>query len=244
MQTVADMTGQWLSSCLMGLGVLVDSLGFFLEQFVSDGVGRITPLLTSAMTSFSLIAAAEIGDKSQLVCMALAARHRPLPVWLGATAAFAMLNAVAVLFGATVAAWLPDYVISLAVALLFLIYGFQALGTQLDESDESIQEKPGHSVFITTFLMIALAEFGDKTQLAVVALGSSYQPAGIWMGATLALGFTSALGVFAGKKLVEKFTLERLHKISGILFLLLAGAALFKAISSLPGISMTTMLAR
>lgn len=54
-----------------------------------------------------LIALAEFGDKSQLVCMTLAARHRGLPVVFGAVAAFAILNLLAVLFGAAVAAWLP-----------------------------------------------------------------------------------------------------------------------------------------
>jgi hypothetical protein len=56
-----------------------------------------------------LIALAEIGDKSQLVCMTLAARHRGLPVVIGAIAAFAVLNLLAVLFGAAVAAWLPGW---------------------------------------------------------------------------------------------------------------------------------------
>ena len=63
--------------------------------------------LSSAGTTFLLIALAEFGDKSQLVCMTLAARHRGLPVVLGAIAAFAVLNLLAVVFGAAIAAWLP-----------------------------------------------------------------------------------------------------------------------------------------
>ena len=55
-----------------------------------------------------IIGLAEIGDKSQLVCMTLAARQRPWPVLLGAAAAFAILNVLAVVFGASVAAWLPE----------------------------------------------------------------------------------------------------------------------------------------
>ena len=58
---------------------------------------------TVTASTFGLIAAAEIGDKSQLVCMTLAARHKSLPIVLGATAAFALLNLAAVLFGAAVA---------------------------------------------------------------------------------------------------------------------------------------------
>ena len=59
-----------------------------------------------ALTSFLLIVAAEMGDKSQLVCMTLAARHRPLPVALGAVLAFAVLNTLAVVFGFQIANWL------------------------------------------------------------------------------------------------------------------------------------------
>src|SRR5512145_2656687 len=119
--------------------------------------------LSSAGTTFLLIALAEFGDKSQLVCMTLAARHRGLPVILGAVAAFAFLNALAVLFGAAVAAWLPEWVVTVAVAVLFTIFGVSALRYRDEDEDEDVEEKPGHGVFATTFLLIFLAEFGDKT---------------------------------------------------------------------------------
>jgi putative Ca2+/H+ antiporter (TMEM165/GDT1 family) len=77
--------------------------------------------LSSAGATFLLIALAEFGDKSQLVCMSLAARHRGLPVALGAVAAFALLNLLAVLFGAAVAAWLPEWVVTITVAVLFAL---------------------------------------------------------------------------------------------------------------------------
>jgi putative Ca2+/H+ antiporter (TMEM165/GDT1 family) len=64
--------------------------------------------LSISLSTFTFIALAEVGDKSQLVCMTLAARHRHWPVILGATTAFLVLNAVAVLFGAGVATWVPE----------------------------------------------------------------------------------------------------------------------------------------
>ena len=63
--------------------------------------------LIDAVTTFGLVALAEMGDKSQLVCIGLAARHRGLPVLIGAVAAFALLNLIAVVFGAGLAQWLP-----------------------------------------------------------------------------------------------------------------------------------------
>jgi Ca2+/H+ antiporter, TMEM165/GDT1 family len=179
--------------------------------------------LSAAGTTFLLVAFAEIGDKSQLVCMTLAARHRGLPVVIGATAAFAILNLLAVLFGAAVAAWLPEWLVTLAVAVLFAAFGISALRyTEDDEDDEEVDEKPGHGVVATTFLLIFLAEFGDKTQIAVAGLGSTSEPSAVWAGATVALAVTSILGVLAGRKLLKRLPLKWIHRISGVFFLLLA----------------------
>ena len=155
--------------------------------------------LSSAGATLLLIALAEIGDKSQLVCMTLAARHRGLPVVLGAVAAFAILNLLAVLFGAAVAAWLPEWVVTLAVGVLFAWFGISALRFEEEDDNEEIDEKPGHGIFATTFLMIFLAEFGDKTQIAVAGVSSTADAAATWVGATLALVTTSVLGVLAGR---------------------------------------------
>lgn len=184
--------------------------------------------LSSASATFLLIALAEFGDKSQLVCMTLAARHRGLPVVLGAVAAFAILNLLAVLFGAAVAAWLPEWVVTLAVAVLFTVFGISALRFEDEEDDEEIEEKPGHGIFATTFLMIFLAEFGDKTQIAVAGMGSAADASATWVGATLALASTSLLGVFAGRRLLNHLPLKWIHRISGVFFLLLALLAILR----------------
>ena len=186
--------------------------------------------LSSAGITFLLIALAEFGDKSQLVCMTLAARHRGLPVVLGAVAAFAILNLLAVLFGATVAAWLPEWIITLVVAVLFAIFGLSALRYQAEREDENIEEKSGHGVFATTFLMIFLAEFGDKTQIAVAGMGSTADAAAVWLGATLALTFTSVLAVIAGRNFLHRLPLAWIHRASGIFFLLLAALAVARLI--------------
>jgi putative Ca2+/H+ antiporter (TMEM165/GDT1 family) len=192
-----------------------------------------TELLATGGTSFALIAAAEIGDKSQLVCMTLASKHRPAPVLWGAIAAFALLNTLAVVFGAAIAKWLPDYLVAASVALLFAAFGVHALLNQDDEDDEEIAEKSGHGIFFTTFLLITVAEFGDKTQLAVVAFSSTAQPIAVWLGSTLALAFTSALGVLAGRTVLQKIPLSLLHKASGVFFLILSAIAAYKAYESL-----------
>lgn len=191
---------------------------------------NLPALATTSATSFALIAAAEIGDKSQLVCMTLASRHRAAPVIWGAVAAFALLNTLAVVFGVAIASWLPDYLVAAVVALLFAGFGLHALMNHADDEDEGeVVEKSGHGIFFTTFLLITVAEFGDKTQLAVVALSSTAVPLAVWLGATLALAFTSGLGVWAGRTVLQRMPLGFLHGISGTIFILLAALAAYQA---------------
>jgi len=174
------------------------------------------------LSSFSLVALAEIGDKSQLVCMTLAARHRHWPVILGATLAFIILNTLAVLFGAGVSVWLPDQVVAGLVALLFTAFGIHALRNNDNEEPHGLLEKPGHNIFFTTLLLIFVAEFGDKTQIAIAGLASNMEPVSVWLGATAALVIVSALGVWAGRTVLQRLPLMWLHKFSGGLFLLFA----------------------
>ena len=204
----------------------MDALAQFIDYLHGNDFSQ---LATTATTSFALIAAAEIGDKSQLVCMTLASRHRAVPVIWGAILAFAFLNTLAVVFGAAIASWLPSYLVAASVALLFGGFGLHALFNHEDDDDEELVEKSGHGIFFTTFLLITVAEFGDKTQLAVVAFSSTALPFAVWLGSTLALTFTSGLGVLAGRTVLQRIPLTLLHRVSGLIFLVLAGVAALKA---------------
>ena len=182
--------------------------------------------LTAIFSTFGLIFLAEIGDKSQLVCMTLAARHRHLPVLLGAIAAFLILNTLAVVFGAGLAQWIPEKILAGAVALLFGAFGIKSLLTKEEvREDGEVEEKPGHGIFATTFLMLLLAEMGDKTQIAIAGLASTLPALAVWIGATLALITTSALGVWLGVTLLRRIPIHRLHQVSGVFFLVLAAFA-------------------
>jgi putative Ca2+/H+ antiporter (TMEM165/GDT1 family) len=183
-------------------------------------------MLSTTLSTFLLIFLAEMGDKSQLVCMLLASRHRGLPVFIGAVAAFALLNLVAVAVGASLASALPITPIKVLVALLFLGFGVSALLTK-DEEEEDIKEALGHSVLVTAFVMIFMAELGDKTQLSVAGLAASVPPLAVFTGATLALAVTTALGIVGGKWLLKKLSPTLLHRLAGILFLLIGGGLLW-----------------
>jgi putative Ca2+/H+ antiporter (TMEM165/GDT1 family) len=205
-----------------------------LLAFKSIFGGDIAHWSAAAGTSFALIAAAEIGDKSQLVCMTLASRHRPWPILLGAVVAFGLLNTLAVVFGVAIAGWLPPYAVAAGVAVMFAFFGLHALLSVDGGEDEEVREMSGHGIFFTTFALLTFAEFGDKTQLAVVAMSSTALPAAVWFGATLALTATSALGVLAGRTVLQKIPLSLLHRLSGAIFLMLAVYAGYNAYLSLP----------
>jgi putative Ca2+/H+ antiporter (TMEM165/GDT1 family) len=143
-------------------------------------------------------------------------------------AAFLLLNTLAVVFGAGLSHWVPERVLAAIVAMLFAGFGILSLRAREEEEQGDIEERSGHGIFVTTFLMIFLAEMGDKTQIAVAGMASTLPIIPVWIGATLALITTSALGVVAGRKLLRRIPIHRLHQISGVFFLILAAFALTK----------------
>lgn len=187
--------------------------------------------LSTFASTFSLVGLAEMGDKSQLVCISLAARHRHWPVLAGAAAAFLALNALAVVFGAGVAAVVPDQLVAGGVAVLFAVFGVQAL--RVPAAGEVVEpvERSGRGLFATTLLLIFVAEFGDKTQITVAGLAGSLEPLWVWLGASAALVAVSALGVWAGCTLLQRLPLTWLHRGSGVLFLAFAALAAHQALA-------------
>jgi putative Ca2+/H+ antiporter (TMEM165/GDT1 family) len=187
--------------------------------------------LSAGSSAFALITLAEMGDKSQLVCMTLASRHRAWPVLFGAASAFMLLNLLAVLFGAGLAAWMPEQVSAALVALLFAAFGIYFL--RQDAAEDDAQQPPemaARGIFVTSFLLITLSEFGDKTQIAVAGLAGAFPALAVWLGASLALIGVSALGIWAGSGLLKRISPQLLHRLSGGLFLLFAALAAWRAL--------------
>lgn len=167
------------------------------------------------------------------MCMMLAARYRSIPVAFGAIFAFVLLNTLAVVLGAASKELLEPQWISIIVAVLFLGFGIHTLLDSEEDEEELNQSISAKRLFMTTFMLIAIAEFGDKTQLAVVALCSSDIPLSIFIGATLALTTTTILGVWAGFRVLNKIPMALVQKVSGLFFIGLGILASVKTFSLL-----------
>lgn len=176
----------------------------------------IAPLLST----YGLIALAEMGDKTQLIAIALAARHSKVHVFAGLVTAFILLTALAVGVGEVALRFISPNIIGIVAGLLFIIFGIVTIMMD-DDDDSEIKNSGARSAFVTAFGMIALAEIGDKTEIAVIALSAQYHaPIMVFVGAVLALASVSALGVVIGSRLSNVVPMDKLRVGSGILFII------------------------
>jgi Ca2+/H+ antiporter, TMEM165/GDT1 family len=175
--------------------------------------------------SFAVIFVAELGDKSQLMAMALAARYRPLTVLGGITLATAVVHAVSVLLGAAIGVSLPTDVIAVVAGVAFL--GFAAWTWRGDELSEKEKEgdRTARSVFFAVTLTFFLAELGDKTMLATITLATREGLLGTWLGSTLGMVAADALAIGVGI-LLHKHLPEKVIRIGAALSFVVFGTLL------------------
>jgi putative Ca2+/H+ antiporter (TMEM165/GDT1 family) len=175
--------------------------------------------ITLLLTTFSLIALAEFGDKTQLAVIALSARYDRVKVFTGVILAFALVTGLGVLVGDVLFTFIPPYVIRILAGLLFLAFGILMLSSK--ESCEIEKATLLGNPLLSTFSMIALAEMGDKTQISAITLVAKYNsPHLVFAGALLALGLLSLIGIFLGKILCEVVPLSKIKLGAGALFIL------------------------
>jgi putative Ca2+/H+ antiporter (TMEM165/GDT1 family) len=168
---------------------------------------------------------AELGDKSQVLLMAQAARHPPLRVLGEAVVAFAFLTVLAVTVGVLVAKFVPLLALELVSGALFLLFGILAAR---EAATAERQEDPTASLrYGGTLSLVVVSEMGDKTQLATAALAASGGHAvATGFGAFAALALSAALAVAAGGWLAKRLEPKRRAAISAILFFALGLATL------------------
>ena len=176
--------------------------------------------------SFGVIFVAELGDKSQLMALAFAARYKALPILIGITAATALVHAFSVLVGAVLGASIPTHAISIVAGVAFFAFAAWTLrGDSLDEDETSKAQRSNRSAVTAASVAFFLAELGDKTMLATITLATTEGALGTWAGSTLGMVAADALAIIVGKQLGARLP-DRAIKIGATLAFVVFGLIL------------------
>jgi len=186
-------------------------------------------ILEAFLVSAGIVALAEIGDKTQLLALVLAARYRrPAPVILGILAATLANHALAAWLGAGVAAALGPEALRWVLGLSFL-----AMAAWTLIPDKLEKEKPQSArlgAFAATLLAFFLVEMGDKTQIATAALAARYASiAAVVAGTTLGMMLADVPAVYFGERVLRRVPARTMHRVAAASFALLGALALFGA---------------
>lgn len=179
-------------------------------------------MLSAALVSLGVVFIAELGDKSQLMTMAYALRHRWWVVLSGVGIAAFLVHGLSVSIGHFLGLSLPARPIAFAAAIAFLLFSAWTWhdSREKDAGDDAGPIAEPRFVIFAVVSSFVLAELGDKTMLATITLASDYDWLGVWIGATvgmvLADGLAIAAGVLMHRRLPERF----LHRLASVLFLL------------------------
>ncbi|ODU53560.1 MAG: hypothetical protein ABS98_00280 [Lysobacteraceae bacterium SCN 69-48] len=186
--------------------------------------------MESLLVSTGVVALAEIGDKTQLLAFILAARFKkPVPIILGILAATIVNHGLAGALGAWITATLTPEVLRWVLGLSFIGMAIWTLiPDKIEEEETRIAGKFG--VFGATLVTFFLAEMGDKTQIATVAMAAHYAtPLLVVIGTTLGMLIADVPAVFIGDKLANRIPMKLVHSIAAGIFALLGVATLLGA---------------
>jgi putative Ca2+/H+ antiporter (TMEM165/GDT1 family) len=181
--------------------------------------------------SCGVVFVAELGDKSQLMALTFATRYRPALVLTGIAAATALINAISVAVGYGLGLALPTRWISLVAGLVFIGFAIWTLHGDDDDEDLVPVSRSSHGVVFTVGSAFLLAELGDKTMLAAVALASQNGWMGTWLGATAGMIAAAAMAIFVGRLLGKQLPQRVVRYAAAAMFALFGGWLLVEALA-------------
>jgi len=190
--------------------------------------------MESLFVSTGVVALAEIGDKTQLLAFILAARFKkPLPIILGILCATVVNHGLAGALGAWITTTISPEMLRWILGASFIGMAIWTLiPDKIEEEETQIASKLG--VFGATLVTFFLAEMGDKTQIATVAMAAHYaNPVLVVIGTTLGMLIADVPAVFVGDKLAAKIPMKLVHSIAAAIFAALGVATLLGAGSKL-----------
>ncbi|MEU2508282.1 TMEM165/GDT1 family protein [Streptomyces sp. NPDC007863] len=186
------------------------------------------------VTAFGLIFLAELPDKTMFASLAMGTRMRPLYVWFGTSAAFAVHVAIAVGAGSLLGL-LPGWTVKLVSALMFGFGAFVLLraGGDDEEDDAGGRTVTGFwPVFSTAFTAVFISEWGDLTQITTANLAATNGTASTAIGSFLALTSVSALALVAGRFIAKRVPLKTVQRVGGVC---MAGLAIWSLVEVFTG---------
>ncbi|MFZ3017965.1 MAG: TMEM165/GDT1 family protein [Gallionella sp.] len=189
--------------------------------------------MESFLVSTGIVALAEIGDKTQLLAFILAAKFRkPVPIILGILAATIANHAMAGALGSWITSLMGPETLRWVLGVSFIaMAGWTLIPDKFDEDEAKLAQ---FGVFGTTLIAFFLAEMGDKTQVATVALAAQYHSIlFVVLGTTLGMMIANVPAVLLGDKIAERMPVRLVHGIAAAIFAVLGVATLLGAGESL-----------
>jgi putative Ca2+/H+ antiporter (TMEM165/GDT1 family) len=186
--------------------------------------------MESLLVSTGVVALAEIGDKTQLLAFILAARFKkPLPIILGILVATLVNHGLAGALGAWITATITPEVLRWVLGISFLaMAAWTLIPDRMDDDEANVAQRFG--VFGATLITFFLAEMGDKTQIATVAMAAHYAtPLLVVVGTTLGMLIADVPAVFMGERLAGRIPMKLVHSIAAAIFALLGVMTLLGA---------------
>jgi len=181
------------------------------------------------LISTGIVGLAEIGDKTQLLAFLLAAKFRkPLPIVLAIFVATVANHAFAAAVGAWITSMLGPDVLRWVLGVSFLaMAAWTLIPDKLDEEETKLAK---YGVFLTTLIAFFMAEMGDKTQVATVALAARYHDiVSVVLGTTFGMMLANVPAVYLGDKIANRVSLRLVHGIAALVFAVLGVATLLGA---------------
>jgi len=214
------------------------------------------------MASIGVIFGTELGDKTFFIAAIMSMRHPRFTVWFGAVGALAAMTVLSTIVGHVAPMLLPPAVTHYAAVCLFLVFGArmlnesrQASNAASDELEEveaelskkqedappdeeaasvtaAAEDSAKHKILLQAFTLTFLAEWGDRSQIATIALAAAKEPFGVTLGAIIGHGICTGIAVIGGKLLASRISERMTLMAGGALFILFAIAALIQGPAS------------